>query len=192
MPGNVGSGTGDVGAGGIRRLGAGDREACLRLDRDALGGLWSSEQWRRELEDPRRLVLGHPEPPAPELCSDATHDATADPVAVACGWLVADELHITFLAVAPQQRRRGIGRRLLRELLGEAARAGARWATLEVARGNGPARGLYRACGFREAGVRRAYYRSGDDAVVLWLTLRTYGYPPSQSSSDGDLVGMSE
>jgi ribosomal-protein-alanine N-acetyltransferase len=41
-----------------------------------------------------------------------------------------------------------------------------------VASGNGAARGLYAAAGFREAGVRRHYYRNGDDAVINWLRLK--------------------
>lgn len=37
---------------------------------------------------------------------------------------------------------------------------------LEVASTNKAARRLYEAVGFRETGVRRAYYRSGEDAVT--------------------------
>jgi hypothetical protein len=47
----------------------------------------------------------------------------------------------------------------------------AQHATLEVAAGNIAAQALYAAAGFRTAGIRRAYYRNGDDALIQWLRL---------------------
>jgi ribosomal-protein-alanine N-acetyltransferase len=93
-------------------------------------------------------------------------------VALACGWLVVDELHITAVAVDPAQRRQGLGRQVLELLLAQAAARGAAHATLEVAAGNAAALALYGRCGFSTAGVRRAYYRNGDDALVQWRRLQ--------------------
>lgn len=92
-------------------------------------------------------------------------------MALACGWLVADELHITAVAVDPGHRRQGLGARVLRALLQQAARFGAQHATLEVSAANEAALALYAAAGFRSAGVRRAYYRNGDDALIQWVRL---------------------
>ncbi len=146
-----------AGGGAPRSLQESDLQACLALDRQALGGLWSADQWRRELQEPARPVLGLGEGPRLQ--------------AVACGWLVVDELHITLVAVDPQHRRLGLGRTILMALLEAGRRAGARHATLEVAAGNTAARGLYGGCGFQDAGVRRGYYRNGDDALIQWLRL---------------------
>ena len=44
-------------------------------------------------------------------------------------------------------------------------------ATLEVAASNGAALALYGRCGFSTAGIRRGYYRNGDDALVQWRRL---------------------
>ena len=142
----------------LRALEPGDQLACLDLDREALAGLWSAEQWLMELSDPARPGLG--------LWAGPTL------VALACGWLVLDELHITALAVRRGHRRQGLGRRVLAALLEWGGSAGASHATLEVASGNTAARGLYAAVGFREAGVRRHYYRNGDDAVINWLRIK--------------------
>jgi hypothetical protein len=42
----------------ILRLDPSWQQACLALDQRALNGLWTGEQWRRELDDPRRLCIG--------------------------------------------------------------------------------------------------------------------------------------
>lgn len=84
-------------------------------------------------------------------------------------WRVLDELHINNLAVLPPSRRRGIATTLMRYVLDEGARRGARRATLEVRRSNDAARQLYERLGFATAGVRRAYYTNPiEDALVLW------------------------
>ena len=92
-------------------------------------------------------------------------------IALACGWLVLDELQIGAVAVMPDQRRQGHGERALRALLQEAGRRGALNATLEVSSSNTAATALYQRCGFATAGIRRGYYRNGDDALIQWLRL---------------------
>ena len=132
-------------------------QACQELDRLCLGGLWSAEQWRRELADPQRPGLG--------LLQGGRLQA------MACAWLIVDELHLTLLAVDPARRRRGLARRLLAALLRRGRELGATRATLEVGSANPAALALYRAAGFRTAGVRRRYYSNGDDALIQWLDL---------------------
>ena len=150
----------------VRNLTPEHLQACLGLDRASLGGLWSAAQWQTELADPRRPGMGIWQ---------------ADTLlAMASGWLVVDELHITLVAVAPGQRRQGLGRQVLEELLVVARHQGAQHATLEVATTNGAAVALYRSLGFRDAGLRRGYYRNGDDALIQWLRL-----PPINDAEPG-------
>ena len=83
--------------------------------------------------------------------------------------VVADDGHVTTLAVHPEWQRRTIGTRLLLALAGEALRRGATSLTLEVRMSNGPAQDLYRRFGFAPAGVRRGYYvETNEDALVMW------------------------
>jgi ribosomal-protein-alanine N-acetyltransferase len=85
--------------------------------------------------------------------------------------VVAGEAHIHNLAVAPDARRRGLGKRLLALALEVARHRGARIVHLEVRHGNVAARGLYRTMGFAEVGKRPAYYSSPvEDAILLVLT----------------------
>jgi len=141
----------------LRSLVPADLSACLALDGAALGGLWSAAQWQIELADEGRPGLGIWE--AERL------------LAMACGWLILDELHITLVAVDPARRRRGLGGWLLGALLEQARSLGARHATLEVSTANPPALALYAGAGFQEAGVRRGYYRNGEDALIQWMRL---------------------
>lgn len=87
------------------------------------------------------------------------------------GRAIADEAELLTLAVAPDRRRQGSGRRLLTAFLTESARLGAATAFLEVAADNTPALALYRRNGFEEAGLRRGYYRDAPgealDAIVM-------------------------
>lgn len=85
-----------------------------------------------------------------------------------CLWVVADEVHVTNLAVHPAYRRQGIGRQLLGELLRLYRGRGAVRAMLEVRPSNSEARHLYEAFGFKVVGTRRGYYfDTGEDALVM-------------------------
>jgi ribosomal-protein-alanine N-acetyltransferase len=85
-------------------------------------------------------------------------------------WKVLDEAHITNLAVDPEERGRGLGRHLVRSLMGHAAGEGIRRATLEVRVGNVAARRLYESLGFVAVALRKRYYAdNGEDAVIMWL-----------------------
>ncbi|MFQ6537437.1 MULTISPECIES: GNAT family N-acetyltransferase [Aphanothece] len=145
--------------GGLRSapLAPTDLEECLALDRQCLRGLWTPQQWHTELGDPGRPGIGL-------WAGDGL-------VGVGCAWLVIDELHITLVAVLPDRRRQGLGRRVLGELLREGRRRGAARATLEVGVENRAAIALYRGAGFTTAGRRRGYYRNGEDALIQWLRL---------------------
>ena len=75
------------------------------------------------------------------------------------------EYEVHTIGVDPAYQGRGIGRRLLDELLNFAGDAVVH---LEVRTDNAAAIGLYRSAGFTEVGLRRRYYRvSGADAYTM-------------------------
>ena len=91
-----------------------------------------------------------------------------------CGYagmmFVADEAHVTNIAVAPSARRHGVGTRLLAHLVEVAVSRGCTAMTLEVRMTNTAAQDLYRKFGFVGAGVRPNYYpETGEDGLVMWL-----------------------
>ncbi len=87
-------------------------------------------------------------------------------------WFVVHEGELANLAVAPDQRRKGIARTLLDAMLNDATGRGVSEVYLEVRESNLAARHLYASRGFQEVGRRRRYYRTPEeDALILRLTL---------------------
>jgi ribosomal-protein-alanine N-acetyltransferase len=79
-----------------------------------------------------------------------------------------DSAWVHNIAVRRDRQGRGLGARLLDDLLAEAIRNDAPQIALEVAAGNKVAQRLYALRGFEPVGVRKAYYQpSGEDAVVM-------------------------
>lgn len=83
---------------------------------------------------------------------------------------VSDEAELLLLAVAPDYRRRGIGRTLLDYFMTRSRNSGASRVHLEVREGN-PAVIMYRDAGFSLAGRRRKYYRGRFGGEFDALTL---------------------
>ena len=86
--------------------------------------------------------------------------------------VVLDEAEILTLAVRPDARRQGLGRRLVERACVAAKAAGAATLFLEVAEDNAAARALYARAGFVEIGRRKAYYPGPDGRRIDALALR--------------------
>lgn len=92
---------------------------------------------------------------------------------------LVDEAHLLNICVSRQQRRSGLARCLLRQLMSEAAADGMTRVLLEVRESNRAAADLYLAEGFAEIGRRPGYYPSSagrEDARVLALSLDFSGH----------------
>ncbi len=89
------------------------------------------------------------------------------------GMLYAADLgNICNIAVFPQFRRHGIGRRLVYALISSAKELGIAELTLEVRESNEPAKALYASFGFTEVGRRKGFYNTPtEDAIVMNLSL---------------------
>ncbi len=182
----------------IRPLTSNLLPAAVALDRCCLGGLWTLEGYRRELDSPNSdlLILQAPSTHLPTSTTETSTAVTstavdnlegADPqpdqglIGLGCLWSILEEAHITILAVHPAYQRQGLGQALLCALLESAWQRGLEWATLEVRPSNQAALSLYQKLGFQEVGRRRGYYEnsgqdsgqdsgqnSKEDALILW------------------------
>ena len=150
----------------LRRADAADVPAIMELERSIfVSDAWSERSMLSEVTGQHGYYLVAFDPDDP-----GTIDGYAGLLAPRGG----GEGDIQTIAVAPRARRRGLGRALMRALIGEARKRGAREVFLEVRADNPGAQTLYQQLGFEEIGVRPKYYQpDGVDAIVMRLTIPT-------------------
>src|SRR2546430_14938326 len=122
-----------------------DLDDVLSIARASFSMPWSRVAFLYEMEQnqaPRCFVVRH----------------GARVAGYVCLWEVADELHITNIAVHPDLRRPGIARTLLERVLADPRQRAIRLVVLEVRPSNAEALALYESFGFRVVGRRRGYY----------------------------------
>ena len=84
-------------------------------------------------------------------------------------WFVLDEAHVCNVAVHPDFRRRGYGKRIFEALCSLAQENSMSMMTLEVRRSNLAAQNLYHQCGFLDVGYRKRYYEDNrEDALIMF------------------------
>jgi [ribosomal protein S18]-alanine N-acetyltransferase len=143
----------------IRPLGYADLPQVIAIERRSFTTPWSLAMFVLELSKPTGLCL-----------AAAAEDRRL------LAYLILSRYdtvwHLMNIAVDPSQRRRGIGRGLLEQMI---ERGGPEEQyTLEVRTSNTPAIALYEGFGFLPAGRRPRYYRdTGEDAVIMWRTAET-------------------
>jgi ribosomal-protein-alanine N-acetyltransferase len=144
----------------IYRIEAGDErdiDDVAALEAESFTNPWTRAMLANELR----------ESPSARLYGLRVH--SGELAAFCACWIVADELHVNTVAVSPAFRRLGLGSALMREVMEQAAAAGAVRATLEVRRSNVPALRLYAALGFKIEAERPRYYtQPEEDALILW------------------------
>ncbi|GAB5468840.1 MAG: N-acetyltransferase [Rhodospirillales bacterium] len=101
--------------------------------------------------------------------AEASADGAGLPAAFLLARLAVDEVELLTLAVAPEQRRQGLATTLLSGLIARTRPNGGRSLFLEVAESNRVARAFYDGVGLQTLARRPAYYRNGDDALVMHL-----------------------
>ena len=139
----------------IRNASEADLDALEALEQACFSLPWTREQLRGELPDERH-----------EFLVAAASDGRV------LGYIgmmtVLDEGYISNVAVAPEARRRGIGRALVREMLRLAEQRELSFVTLEVRVHNDQAIALYAGAGFLSVGLRKDYYeRPKEDALLM-------------------------
>ncbi len=146
----------------IGPLTADDIDDIMQIERSSFQAPWSPEMFRQDLNFPIARCL-----------AARVQEAAEKQLAgyIIC-WFVADEVHVTNIAVRKDLRNRGIATRLVEEALYLARNDQMRYCTLEVRKSNEAARELYRRLGFEARGVRTKYYSdNNEDALIMWLDL---------------------
>lgn len=86
-----------------------------------------------------------------------------------CMRSIAGEGEILRIAVLPEKRGLGYGKKLMDAMVGFASSSGVEAMTLEVRESNLPAINLYKSYGFEREAVRKDYYQNPkEDALLMW------------------------
>lgn len=125
-----------------------------RLERLCFSRPWSLQALKEELTNPAACFL--------------VGEEAGEVLGYAGMHCAAGECYVDNVAVFPEARRQGVGRKLMEALLQAAAARGGEFLSLEVRPSNLEALALYRGLGFREVGRRRRFY---DDPVEDGLLL---------------------
>ncbi len=143
-----------------------DLPAVLAIEAVSFSAPWSEAAYRHELvSNPAGFYI------VARLAGEGDTPAEGERpplIGYAGMWYQYDEAHVVTIAVQPAYRGRGVGARLLLELLVEAMAAGMACVTLEVRVSNLVARRLYERHGFTVTGFRPRYYAdNGEDALIM-------------------------
>jgi ribosomal-protein-alanine N-acetyltransferase len=140
-------------------MNAEDISIVLEIDRISFPIPWPERSYRFELlENPAAYLL----------VAESVEDQERTVVGYIGFWYIIDEMHISTLAVHTDHRRKGIGDRLLKEVMRRARGMGAELITLEVRESNFAALNMYKKHGFVINGRRKHYYRdNNEDAFVM-------------------------
>ena len=150
----------------IRPMSLEDLEQVREIDQASFTMPWPESAYRFELQKNPASLLWVAETRLPGEKSNV--------VGMIVVWLILDEAHIATLAVHPDFRRHGIGKRLLATALHQSIRKRVKEAMLEVRASNQAAERLYRGFGFEIVGHRKRYYQDNQEDAVL-MTLRELG-----------------
>jgi ribosomal-protein-alanine N-acetyltransferase len=148
----------------VREAGRADLLEIARIERVSFPQPWPFSAFERFLGESGFLVA-----------ADGTAPGAGALDTEVVGYVVADRVpghgtdlgHVKNLAVHPERRGEGIGRRLLADGVSVLRDAGAATVKLEVRPSNDPARDLYERAGFDFLRRVPGYYEDGEDALIL-------------------------
>ncbi len=159
----------------IDRMRAEDLDEVLTIERASFGMPWSRGAFLYEMQQNRVARCW--------VMRDG-----GGVVGYICLWEIADEVHVTNVAVHPGRRRQGIARTLLGAIIEDGRARRLRLVVLEVRPSNRDALSLYESFGFRVVGRRRGYYYdTGEDALIMEAPLD--GDPPKLADASGEPTG---
>jgi ribosomal-protein-alanine N-acetyltransferase len=120
---------------------------------------WPEKSYLYELiENPTTLAV------VAEIASQVVEPVV---IGMAVVWIIMDEAHIATIAIHPEYRGHGYGKKLLADTIRKSMQRGATRATLEVRENNHLAQQMYRKFGFLIVGRRLQYYKDNNEDAVL-------------------------
>ncbi|HKS73423.1 MAG TPA: ribosomal protein S18-alanine N-acetyltransferase [Terriglobales bacterium] len=145
----------------IRSATPADIPVMIQLEKhSATAGHWSREQYEQ--------VFAAKESPSMRQVSILVIQVDNKVVGFLAARSVDPEWEIENIAIQGEARRRGLGSRLVGQLIDLARAKGGTAVLLEVRESNRAARSLYEKWAFVENGRRRGYYRDPEEDAILY------------------------
>ena len=145
----------------LRPAAVDDLETVLAIEKVAQPvGAWTRESFLAEFDKPYSRFL--------VLTDDETDSKL---VGYLVYWVLFEEASLQTIAVDLPSRGLGFAQSMLRHLVVDAVRQGAKRVNLEVRKSNAPALHLYQKLGFTVSQVRKNFYSDGEDAYQMTLYL---------------------
>lgn len=183
----------------VRMMRQEDAVQVTEIDREAFSSQWPPLNYKRELQSNLSHYIVAGDDAKTEVLTQAEDNNQTDSMGVAgrikrwfgrehtpnpeqvpakkdyiigfAGlWVIADEAHVTSIAVREKYRRQGVGELLLSALIELATKLKAHTVTLEVRVSNTIAQNLYSKYGFVCVGTRRGYYTDNREDATLMTT----------------------
>ncbi len=170
----------------VRPMRLDDTDQVTAIDREAFPAQWPPADYRHELRNQlAHYIIAHDDERQAENGAEkggllarmrdwleGNHDGPKSPPDYIVGfsgiWLMADEAHVTSIAVRKGYQGRGVGELLMIGTLELAEQLRAGMVTLEVRLSNYTAQSLYLKYGLKNTGLRRAYYTDNrEDAIIM-------------------------
>ncbi|UCE23243.1 MAG: ribosomal protein S18-alanine N-acetyltransferase [Candidatus Zixiibacteriota bacterium] len=138
----------------IREFTLDDIPKVLRLERVIFPDPWSAAAFKEQV--------------AGEGWGGIVAESDDEIIGYACYYIVANESHLTNMAVDPKYRRKSVAKRLLDNILQVVTEGGCEYIFLEVRPSNSGAIAFYEKCRFEVLYRRPNYYRQPvEDALVM-------------------------
>lgn len=132
-----------------------DISQVAEIERQIFSIPWSEKAFRNSMESDNTIYIVAKE--------------NNNVVGYAGMYLSFEEGNITNVAVNPLSRRKGIGEKIVRDILNRAYEKGVRDVFLEVRETNSVAIALYEKIGFKEEGIRKNFYdKPRENALIMW------------------------
>jgi len=143
----------------VRDAAIDDLEGILNIERGSFEFPWSERMFINQLQ-------------LKNIAAVLVAEADSTVVGYAIVWFENHDSHILNIAVSPDFRKRGVGNRIVDEVVKRSREKNCRRLYLEVRRRNRRARDFYLGRGFTVKKMVEGYYQeNGEDALVLELSL---------------------
>ena len=135
----------------VKKITTNKYKDCYEIDLATIK-LWSLKQWEKEFKKKYVYVFA---------CFN-----NYEIVGVCVFQKIFCNAELTYLSIHPRFKRKGLGKKLLKEIFKQCQSFSIEKILLEVSEKNIAALNFYHSFGFQTTGIRKSYYKDGSNALL--------------------------